>query len=54
MQAEREEGGLPQGPAILHTHPLTEKRLNALDALAHANGWDAPAEPVALPGFLER
>ena len=37
-----------QGPEFLSTHPLTEKRIKELGALAEARGWTAEGEMTPL------
>lgn len=42
-----------EGPEFLSTHPLTEKRIEALGELAEARGWTVEGEATPLPPDLQ-
>jgi predicted Zn-dependent protease len=42
-----------EGPEFLNTHPLTEKRIKELGALAEGQGWNAVGETAPLPAVLQ-
>lgn len=41
-----------EGPEFLSTHPLTENRIVALDAIARNRGWAKDGTTTTLPGVL--
>jgi predicted Zn-dependent protease len=42
-----------EGPEFLSTHPLTESRIKALDALAREQGWATDGKTTPLPSVLQ-
>jgi predicted Zn-dependent protease len=57
FQSERRESGRAEPPAFLSTHPLDQKRIEAIRTLAQNRGWrqDLPTTPLpkAFKAWLE-